>query len=747
MSRIIKSFNKNWVYIDCFKDEYISNSFDDSKFEKVMLPHMNKEIPYNYFDEKMYQFVSCYRNHFNLDSKYKGKKVFIDFGGVMTYAKVYLNAHYLGEYKGGYTNFSFDLTPYLKFEEENVLTVMVDSTEREDIPPFGFVVDYLTYGGIYREVELRIVENAFIENIFAKPTKVLNKEKELCTDVYLVNEDKNNKDFTVKVSLEDLDGNSIKEVSKEISINTNENKKLELTMDGLSDIKLWDINQPNLYNVKVELTCDNQCIDTYENRIGFRKAEFTSDGFYLNGEKIKITGLNRHQSFPYVGYAMPKRAQIKDADILKYDVNLNLVRTSHYPQSKHFLNRCDEIGLLVFEEIPGWQHIGNKEWQEVSCNNVKEMIKRDWNHPSIILWGVRINESKDDHDFYLETNKIAHELDPTRQTGGVRCLNNSELLEDVYTMNDFIHEGKEIVLRDQKEITGLNENVPYLVTEYNGHMYPTKRFDQEERLNEHVLRHVRIQNQSALDDHISGAIGWCAFDYNTHYQFGAGDRICYHGVMDMFRIPKFAAHVYKSQVSPQVEPVLEPVTLWTRGERNGGGIVPLTILTNCDKVVVMQDGKIGKEAYPNRDKFKGLEHPPIILEDIADIGGWGAGWGDVSFVGYIDNKEVIRKNYSKNSLATKLVAEIDDTILEAGDMDVTRIVFKITDQCGNIIPFINEILELDVEGMGKQIGPDKTVLIGGCIAVWIKTTGEVGEITIKARCTRFEADKLTIKVQ
>ena len=145
---------------------------------------------------------------------------------------------------------------------------------------------------------------------------------------------------------------------------------------------------------------------------------------------------------------MPKSAQMKDADILKYDLSLNIARTSHYPQSKHFLNRCDEIGLLVFEEIPGWQHIGGQEFKENTLKNVEAMIKRDFNHPSIIIWGVRINESLDDHDLYVKTNELARKLDPTRPTGGVRYLHNSEFLEDVYTFNDFIHSGENQALSD-----------------------------------------------------------------------------------------------------------------------------------------------------------------------------------------------------------------------------------------------------------------------------------------------------------
>ena len=185
---------------------------------------------------------------------------------------------------------------------------------------------------------------------------------------------------------------------------------------------------------------------------------------------------------------MPARAQRRDAIVLKNELKLNLVRTSHYPQSRHFLDACDDLGFLVLEEIPGWQHIGEDDWQDLAVRNVADMIKRDWNHPSIILWGVRINESQDNHNFYTRTNKTAHELDPSRQTGGIRYLYNSELLEDVFTMNDF-----GFPLREP--------NHPlYLNTEFNGHMFSTKRFDQMERVAEHTLRHARVHDQLASDD-------------------------------------------------------------------------------------------------------------------------------------------------------------------------------------------------------------------------------------------------------
>jgi len=743
MNRKITPMNRNWRYKKFFNKEYIDRGFDDKEFTTVDLPHTNKENPYNYFDEKMNNFVSCYRNTFSLDELEKGSRIFIDFEGVMTYAKVYINGKYLGEHKGGYTPFSFELTGMIDFNTPNVLAVTVDSTERPDVPPFGNVLDYLTYGGIYREVSLRIVSWLFIENVFAKPINVLQKDRKLSTDIYIDNGTESKKDIELSVTLKS-DDLTIKECRQKFNIGVENKSCCNVVMDGLNDIKLWDIDTPNLYTVEVKCITENVTIDEYITAIGFREAKVTENGFFLNGNKLMIRGLNRHQSFPYVGYAMPERVQKQDADILKYQLNLNTVRTSHYPQSRHFLDRCDEIGLLVLEEIPGWNHIGDEEWKDVACENVSEMIKRDWNHPSIFLWGVRINESEDDHDFYTRTNAIAHQLDDSRQTGGIRCIRDSELLEDVYTMNDFTLNGAEKVLKDQKTVTGLEKLVPYIVTEFNGHMFPTKRFDQEERLIEHAVRHLRVHNAAGVDENISGAIGWCAFDYNTHFQFGSGDRICYHGVMDMFRIPKLASGFYKSQVSPDKEFVLEPMTIWTRGERNEGGVNPIVVFTNCDGIKLSVSGKIVGSYKADKEVYKGVEYPPIVTTDV--VGFWGGNWDNAEFVGYIGGKEVIRKVFLKDPVATALKAEADDATLSSEKPDATRIVYKVVDQIGNLLPFIPDYIEFNISGPGEIIGPTKTSLIGGCIAVWVKSIYKKGEIILSAKSSRFSADDVHINV-
>ena len=746
--RYIMPLNYGWKYSTSFSDAFVEKAFNDEGFEEVDLPHTNKELPYNCFDEADYQFVSCYRKHLEIPAHYLGKRILADFEGVMCYAEVYVNGHLVGEHKGGYTPFSIDSTDRIEFGADNVLAVKVDSTERPDIPPFGNVVDYLTYGGIYREVSLRIVNPVYVENAFISPTHVLEPTKSLSAKVFLRNPLRQSASVEIGIVLRDGD-TVLAEQRKAVSVQDSERSVVELAVEGITGVELWDLNNPKLYSCQVvlyggsgvadgnqapgrtqgpdnsEVSGTGHVLDDFTARIGFREARVKPDGFFLNGKKVQLRGLNRHQSFPYVGYAMPKRVQRRDAEILRNELGLNAVRTSHYPQSRHFLDRCDEIGLLVFEELPGWQHIGDSQWKQVACQDLRAMIQRDWNHPSIFLWGVRINESRDDHDFYTETNRIAHELDPTRQTGGVRWMEKSELLEDVYTMNDFIHSGGEAVLRDPVKVTGGPEPVPYIVTEFNGHMYPTKRFDQEERLVEQAMRHIRVQNAAASNPNISGAFGWCAFDYNTHHEFGSGDRICYHGVMDMFRIPKFAAHAYSSQADPGDHVVLEPATLWSRGERSIGGVFPLVIFTNCDYVELFVYGTLIGRFYPASDEFPALPHPPVIIrENPKQFGEWGFRWPDGEVVGFVNGRQVARKAFAGNPVAARLEAVADSDVLVPGETyDATRVVYRAVDQAGNLTPYINEAIKLHIEGPGRIIGPGNPVLIGGCIAVWVRTTG------------------------
>ena len=760
MSRIY--INNDWQFTETLSGE--------QHWETVRLPHTCKELPYHYFSEDEYQMVCTYRKALGVPMDWAGKRVLLTIDGAAHHAEVFLNGEKCGEHDSGYTAFTIDLSPYLKYGEENIMIIRLDTRESLNIPPFGFVIDYMTYGGIYRDVYLDIKEPTYIADIFVKP----EISGRIVSEVTIQG---NREDVTLR-QFAILNGQRVLIAEGNGS-----------TLEGrVENVQLWDVDHPTLYTIETELIRDGRVLDTHCVRAGFRSAEFRADGFYLNGRKLKIRGLNRHQSYPYVGYAMPKSMQEFDADVLKRELGLNAVRTSHYPQSRYFIDRCDEIGLLVFTEMPGWQYIGDDVWKDQAVKNVEEMILQYRNHPSIILWGVRINESADDEGFYTRTNALAHKLDPTRQTGGVRCIQKSQLLEDVYTYNDFVHDGSAPGCEPKAKVTS-DMKKPYLVTEYNGHMFPTKAFDCEDHRVEHALRHARVLDAVASQDDISGSFGWCMADYNTHKDFGSGDRICYHGVLDMFRNPKLAAAVYASQQDEDV--VLEISSGMDIGEHPASRRGEVWIFSNADSVKMYKNGRFLKEYTPRNEKFPNLKASPILIDDyignaleeqehyppkqaemvkkvlnhialhgytalpprilwlaamcmacyrmtrqnIVDlytkyIGDWGGSATEYRFDAIRNGqviKTVIKSPMKKPSLQVSVSSH---TLVEEKSYDVAAIRIRAVDENGNLLLYCNEPLKITAEGPVEIIGPDVVSLKGGMAGTYVKTTGCGGKAAV-----------------
>ncbi|MCR4566551.1 MAG: glycoside hydrolase family 2 protein, partial [Pseudobutyrivibrio sp.] len=616
--------DRKWRFNEEFTEDMIDQPMEKSTL--INIPHTVKETPLSYFDESIYQMVSAYQKNIFAPVQWEAKDVYLTFEGVGHSCDVYVNGTHVKHHDCGYTAFTADISSALKLGQENLITVRVDSNETLNQPPFGYVIDYMTFGGIYRDVYFEVKEKAHFKEVFLMPSlleristrkrspkqiRMMNVQGILKTEFY----------FTKEIFALAFDEHVfIKQYIDDKLIISQPVGGLEEREDGYflsitsapSQVKLWDIESPKVYSVKTQLLIDDEIADEHVANIGFRSSEFTGNGYYLNGRKVKIRGLNRHQSYPYVGYAMPESMQRLDAKILKEELGVNAVRTSHYPQSHFFIDECDKLGLLVFTEIPGWQHIGDEGWQDIAVNNTKDMVLQYRNHPSIILWGVRINESVDNDEFYKRTNEVAHKYDPTRPTGGVRYIPKSNLLEDVYTYNDFVHSGDNKGCSKKSDITSAPEK-PYMVTEYNGHMYPTKMFDDEEHRQEHALRHANVLNAIAGETDIAGSFGWCMFDYNTHKDFGSGDRICYHGVMDMYRNPKVAASVYSSFM--ENEPVLEVTSSFEIGEHPACVIGKSYIITNADSVKMYKNDMLIKEYFPENTTYENLKHGPILIDD------------------------------------------------------------------------------------------------------------------------------------
>ncbi len=743
--------NDGWYFTREYTQDLLAADTDLSGLSQVRIPHTVCETPYNYFDESCYQMVSGYRRVIEIEDEWRSGHLLLTFEGAAHEATVYINGQQAAKHYSGYTAFTVDMQPFLTAGREQVVVVRLDSRETLNQPPFGFVIDYMTYGGIYRDVFLDVKGAYYIEDIYAATSNVLCEEKTLKADVTV-------SEWTEGLSI-DARLDTWKELADDDGLQhwqfDEENVRFRVSCLTwlVQDALLWDVDMPNLYVLTVDLKKDGVVIDTRQVRVGFREAVFDADGFYLNGEKLKLRGLNRHQSWPYVGYAMPKSPQQLDADILKYELGANMVRTSHYPQSQYFIDRCDEIGLLVFTEIPGWQHVGDTRWKKIAVRNVREMIVQYRNHPSIILWGVRINESKDQDAFYYKTNQLAHGLDLYRQTGGVRNMKNSHLYEDVYTFNDFVHAGDNEGCEPKKAVTSDMEKA-YFISEYNGHMYPTKNWDDESHRLEHALRHARVLNDIEANDDIAGGTGWCMFDYNTHQDFGSGDRVCYHGVMDMFRNPKLAAAVYKSQSDEEI--VCEISSSMDIGEYPGGFTGNVYAFTNADSIRLYKGDTFIQEFYPDDEAYGAMVHPPVriclqakpvpfkakmaaLLKSghlrVEDSGAFDEetmpGWGGTACqwrFQAVKDGEVVKEIVKSPSKQTMLRVTADrQTLVEANSYDVATIHIEAVDENGNHLAYYQEPLMLKMEGGIALIGPSMVSMRGGFAGTYVKSLGCSGK--------------------
>ena len=728
--------NDGWKFSEVYEEGMCYPAYDESQMTNVRLPHTCKELPFHYFDEEMYQMVSGYRKGLQVPEDWAGRRVILTFEGVAHECEVFINGKKAYEHHCGYTAFSVDISDMLNYGVENLLTVRVDSRENLNIPPFGFVIDYMTYGGIYRDVYVEVMNQNSLEDVFVKPQVKIGQDIDIWIESEVTVHRMDSIVFGVESGL--LLRQWIRKKGKsEYQLLGEKEVKQEKEILKFSGFQaeLWDVESPVLYEVRTELIKDGEMQDALVVTTGFRKAEFRSDGFYLNGRKFKIRGLNRHQSYPYVGYAMPASMQRLDADILKNELGLNGVRTSHYPQSHDFLNRCDELGLLVFTEIPGWQHIGDEEWKAQAVENVRDMVLQYRNHTSIILWGVRINESKDDDLFYEQTNGVAHELDDTRLTGGVRAIRKSSLLEDVYTYNDFIHDGKTQGCETKAEITS-DMSKPYLISEYNGHMYPAKAYDCENKRAEHAIRHANVLDAVAEQSDIAGSFGWCMADYNTHKDFGSGDRICYHGVLDMFRNPKQAAAVYASQ--QEKNPVLEISSSMDIGEHPASNWGNVYIFTNADSVRMYKNNRFIHEYKSSDSNWHYLAHGPILINDF--IGDWDWGGASTQFrFEAIKNKEIVKTVIKEPMKQVSLRVWADHYALkEERGYDVAAVRIQAVDENGNVLNFYNEPVCFEIEGEGSLIGPGVIALQGGMGGTYVKSEGIPGKILLKIHSGQAE---------
>jgi beta-galactosidase len=694
----VYAVNQGWLFGGVYVPGAEEPGYDDTGFAQVTLPHTVTNLSWGNWDSRTWENVWIYRRHFPGEGL--GGRVFVDFDGVMTDATVVINGTNLGTHQGGYLPWSTELTGHLN-SAGNVLAVVVDSRWLP-VPPGGAAggaaaVDYLQPGGIYRDVTLRVVPDIFLADVFARPDNVLTANRSVTVqatvDAAVTGE--------AEITTELFDGTRrLASATTRETITATGTTTVTLNLSGIGDVTYWSPQTPKLYTVQTSLTYPGGA-HTVSTTIGFREAKFELDGFYLNGERFEIFGLNRHQLFPYTGMAAPERLQRRDAEILKYELNCNMVRCSHYPQSSYFLDACDELGLMVWEEPPGWTYVGDQAWQEIVVQNVTDMVLRDRNRPSVIVWGTRLNETANYPSMYAQTHQIAYDLDGTRQTTGALAFTSTAgWAEDVFSYDDYHSRDGNATLRPP--VPG----VPYLVSEAVGALdgSPTYRWiDPGATLAIQALMHAQAHDIAQSDTSYAGLLGWAGIDYAS---YNGGDRIWAAlktpGVIDTFRVPKPGAAFYQSQMDPSITPMILPVFFWDFGPgspQQGPGPNSM-IATNLDRLEIYVGGQYLATGTPDRAGFGSLAFPPVFV----DLTVSGSNLPELRIDGYLGDSLAATVRMAAETTGDHLTLTADHTSIGADGSDATRITFRAVDTYGNHRPNVTGNVALSISGPAVLVG-------------------------------------------
>ncbi|TLX71692.1 DUF4982 domain-containing protein [Labilibacter sediminis] len=761
----VSNFNGDWEFV---KDTgaVVKSSFFDKQsginWEKVSLPHSANIEPF-VITGKQWQGDCVYRKFFDVSNKLKGKHVALYFEGAMQVAEVYLNGELVQIHEGGYLPFYVDITEYINYGTENCIVVKLNNEDNTNVPPGKPLddLDFNYFSGIYRNVHLLVKNKVHISNeidadivagggvfvSYSEVTKALAKVNVL---VEILNETKLSQDIELEVMLSQ-EGTVVSNANISlVTVLANNSKSSNVSLE-INQPKLWSPDSPHLYTLKVNVKSGNQLIDSRSEEIGIRTFSFSDkEGFTINGEKLKLRGTNRHQEYPYIGYALSDNANYRDAYKIK-KAGFNFVRLSHYPQSKSFLKACDQLGILVMDAIPGWQFFGDSVFQDNAIKDVRQMVRRSRNHPCVILWEASLNESAMTKEFMIRAHNAVHQEYPGKDT--YTC----GWLDDVYDV--FIPARQHAKAPDYWN--NYSNDKPIFIAEYGDWEYYAQNagFNQkafsdlseeertsrqlrgygQKRLTQQALNYQEAHN-SNLQGSATGDANWLMFDYNRGY---APD-IEASGIMDIFRLPKFAYYFYQSQQEigeSNVEGVSEPM-VFIANYYNDPSFLDIKIYSNCDEVELFVNGiSKGKRKADKDVNSTHLNHPPFTFE----LDTYSP--GELEAIGYVNNKKVVSYVQRTPSEAYGLMLRMDESnkVLEHGCNDVVFLYAEVIDEKGTVVPDAAPLIRFNVEGNASLIG-NPIHAEAGIATVLLKAGSVPGTIKIIAEADGLKKAELTIQV-
>lgn len=604
--------------------------YDDDGWETVTLPHTVRNEALHCSGGRNYQGFCWYRRRFSLPATCEGKTLSLEFEAAMQRVDAWLDGTPLGYREGGFLPIQFDLTG-LSVETEHVLVLRVDNSDLPDVPPGKpqGMLDFCYFGGLYRDAWLHaahpvhFTQAVFADRVASGGLFVHYRNVSAAAATVLVDahfENRSSADETVSVRLL-LNGETVSEGSAlRLSAGGERQERISFTV---SQPKLWHPRHPHLYTLTAQLVCGDTVVDELTERIGIREMSFTPNGFYINGEKLYLNGANRHQEYPYVGFAVPDAAQYRDARLLR-DAGILCVRLGHYPQDKAFMDACDELGILCIIPTPGWQiHPASVKFDELSYENTRRMIRYNRNHPSTCLWEPILNET--DYPEYFAKRQweiVTEELggDAVWAACDTRYAYSSHY--SVVYNHSVPQPGRPRYVREYGD-NWLEQFGP-MVTMRRVHRSPNTGFYAGgelamlrcawERFEEYVLYKT--------DDVLCGAAMWAGIDHNRGYDLSEAPV----GMLDFERLPKYLYELMKTQQEiGEVGPLCYIANDWTatspRDVQVYTNAAAVRLFVNDEEIATLTAEESFADSVKYNERLNGkvlpaTVHPPVVFKNV-----------------------------------------------------------------------------------------------------------------------------------
>jgi beta-galactosidase len=754
--REVYNFNVGWRFNFGDQKNAETVNFDDSKWDVVSTPHTVKLMPAEASGSRNYQGIAWYRKHFTIPENLSGKLITVYLEAAMGRSVVYLNGQKILEHLGGYLPFSLELTRYgVKAGDKCVIAVMTYISDDKNYPPGKkqTQLDFTYHGGIYRDVWLIATSKIHITdpNIAEKTAfgglnvvfgEISRKKAEFTVKTNVENLSNTSKSITVENKIISPEGKIIKTVKSKISLKNNEARTVEQRF-ALENPQLWHPDSPILYKIQTSILDNKTALDGGITRIGIRKIEFRgADGLYINGEPSgKLIGGNRHQDYAYVGNAVPNSQHWRDAKLLR-EAGCRIVRSAHYPQDPAWMDACDELGIFMIVPTPGWQFWNNSPaFADLVYDDIRNMVRRDRNHASVLMWEPILNETRFPKDFTLKAQEIVHE-----EFAGAACVADAH--------SEGVAENYEVVYGWARDIGKYKQPIfcrefGETVDDWYAHNTPnraSRSWGESAQIIQALALAKSYDEMYPAENQFFGGALWHPFDHQRGYHPDP----YWGGILDAFRQKKYSYYLFQSQCPlvaetnnypfPQTQPMI-----YIAHELSPFSSPDVTVFTNCDEVRLIV---FEKDTFIQKSPKWAMPHPPVTFKNVYDffalreLSYTKKQLDKISLIaeGLIDGKVVCREKKMPSRRSDKLRLFIDNQgqTLQADGSDFITVICEVTDADGNVRRLAKERILFSVEGEGEIIGNELTganprEVEFGSAPLLVRSTINAGKIKITAR--------------